>query len=67
MTFVNDSESLWELIAIEQDIENLGIHANINDSDGISRTPILMKAYDAFEAATGDQQSRDLLRMLHRD
>lgn len=43
------------------------MHANINGDDALSRTPILMKAYDAYEAATGDQQSRDLLRMLHRD
>lgn len=30
------------------------MHANINGDDALSRTPILMKAYDAYEAATGD-------------
>ena len=33
MHFVNDSESLWELIAIEQDIENLGMQAKLNTFD----------------------------------
>jgi hypothetical protein len=54
MNFVNDSESLWELIAIEQDIENLGMHSKLNTSDLFSRTPVLMKAYDAFEEQNGD-------------
>lgn len=67
MSFVNDSESLWELIAIEQDIENLGMHSKLNASNLFSRTPVSMKAYDAFEEQNGDQHSRDLLRILHRD
>lgn len=67
MNVVNDSESLWELIAIEQDIENLGMQAHISAFDLYARQPILMKAYDAFEEQNGDQHTRDLLRNLHRD
>lgn len=67
MNFVSDSESLWELIAIEQDIENMGVQAKLNTFELVSRTPVLMKAYDAFEEQNGDQQSRDLLKLLHRD
>ena len=54
MSFVNDSESLWELIAIEQDIENLGAHSKLTAIDLHSGTPRLMKAYDAFEEQNGD-------------
>lgn len=43
------------------------MHHNANTYDGLSNTPFLMKAYDALVAATDDQQSRDLLRLLNRD
>lgn len=49
MNVVNDSESLWDLIAFEQDIENLGMHRKVNVLGLVSQTPILMKVYDAFE------------------
>ena len=29
MSFVNNSESLWEFIGMEQDWENMGVHLNI--------------------------------------
>lgn len=45
----------------------MGMHSKLNTSDLFSRTPVLMKAYDAFEEQNGDQHSRDLLRILHRD
>ena len=29
MSFVNNSESLWEFIGMEQDWESMGVHLNI--------------------------------------
>jgi hypothetical protein len=44
MSFVKDNESLWELITIEQDIENMGVHATITDM--VAGHSQIMKAFD---------------------
>lgn len=46
MSFINNSESLWEFIGMEKDWENMGIHLNF----GYQNNEMLSDALNVDEA-----------------
>ena len=65
MSFVNNSESLWEFIGMEQDWENMGVHLNIGyeNKTEVCCGDILSSNIDE----AGKQREKDLLSMIQKD